>query len=298
MVTPVVRSSLLNGKELLRGLPITLLTSSFSTRASLKSVMWTLVALHKSFQVMMYVAYGMAVALPFRLLRHQVPMDGRKVAHRMPEFTPPCEQKNRHTAYARGRNPGASHSTCSNSCLRYLSTFLAACHHLLSPLTSHKPHHPLIPPACGQYGAGNSVGRVILYHCGYLVLRFLVLYPSPCLLLGFTLLCSQRSAEFAKRFPYDAPHYGPSLILFTTYHIVIKIALDSRPSHLPICGEYAKGSLGESQVRANRWLITSEYASEAPQNSMEQRGMTIHARLILAILAIFWRVGALALSSS
>ncbi len=45
-------------------------------------------------------------------------------------------------------------------------------------------------------------------------------------LLGFTLLCSQRSAEFAKRSLYDARHYGPSLILFTTYHTVIKLALD------------------------------------------------------------------------
>lgn len=179
-MTLVVRSSLLNGKELPRGLPTTLLTSSFSTRASLKSDMWTLVALHKSFRVTMCVAYGMAVVLPFRLLRHQDPMDGRKVAHRMPEFTPPCVQKIPHTAHAKGRKPGGSHSMSSNSCLRYLSTFLAACHHLLSPLTSHKLPHPLVPPPCGQYGAGNSVGRAIFYYCGYLVLRFLVLYPSPC----------------------------------------------------------------------------------------------------------------------
>ena len=194
-MTLVAQSSQLNGKELPRGLPTTLLMSSFSTRASLKSDMWTLVALHKSFQATTYVAYGMAVVLPFRLRRHQDPTDGRKGAHRTPEFTPLCVQKNPHKAYARGHKPGGSHSTCLNSCLRYLSTFLEVCHPLPSRLTSPKPPHRLIPHACGQYGAGNSVGRGIFPLLWLSGVRFLVLYPSLCQLLRFTLLCSQRSAD-------------------------------------------------------------------------------------------------------
>ena len=57
------------------------------------------------------------------------------------------------------------------------------------------------------------------------------------------------------------------------------------PLHLPICGEYAKGSLGESQLRVNQWLITNEYASS------EFYGAERDARLILATLAILarWR---------
>ena len=190
MVTLVVRLSRLNGKVLPRRLPIIHLTSSSLIRALLKSDMWTLAASYKSSQVTMYVAYGMAVVLPFRLPKHQVPMDGTKVAHRTPGFTRLCVQKNFHTAHARGRRPRGSGNTCLNSCLRYLSTFLVACLHLLSLLTSPKVPHPLIPPACGQYGAGNSIGRAILYCIGYLVLRSLVLYPLFVNFVWFSLLCS------------------------------------------------------------------------------------------------------------
>ena len=133
----------------------------------------------------------MVVVLPFRLLKHQVPMDGTKVAHRTPEFTPPCVQRSPRTAHARGHRPKGSANMCLNSCLRYLSTFLAAYLHLLNLLTSPKVPHPPILPACGQYGAGNSIGRAILYSIGYLVPRSLVLYPLFVNSSGF--LCCAHS---------------------------------------------------------------------------------------------------------
>lgn len=141
MVTRVVRSGRLSGKELQNVSLGTLPTFSFSTAVSSKSVMSTTAVLSKSSQGTMFAAFGTAAGQVASLqLRRQVLMDGSRASHKKRVFTLSCKP----------RNPLALHNALLVPSLSTFSNlspqFLCICpDHCLPPRTPRISLNHLLP---------------------------------------------------------------------------------------------------------------------------------------------------------